>query len=619
MDAQQADVRKRLRPYLRFIVISVVLWTAFLAGSLAWNIHREGQHSRVLATNDARASFTRENAFSFWADSHGEVAPLINRKPSPSTGESVPLMNPNFILRQVKGKNSEVQSIKGKITSFKLFNPENAPDAWETEALKAFERGEEEVLGFGEIDGTMHLRAMRPLFIEEICLTCHGQQGYKVGDIRGGVAVYVPMGIYLAEEQRSINTQFVFHGSIWILGITSILAVGWRNRQSAQERILAENEIHAMNVEIRKSREQLRLILDSTGEAIYGVDLEGSCTFCNPACLKILGYEDEEDLLGKTVHDMMHHSHADGSPYPKTECHIYRAFRKGDGTQMDDEVFWRRDGTSFRVEYHSVPITKDGNPIGAVVAFQDITKRKQAEEELATKTEELERSNNELQHFAYVVSHDLQEPLRMVSSYMGLLEGRYSGQLDKNADEYIGFAVDGAKRMNQLIKDLLDYSRVQTSGGELVPVNAGEVMEGAVVNLRAAISESGAEVTSGDLPQVMGDFGQLVRLLQNLVGNAIKYRSDDQRPKVGIDAKREGDMWVFSVADNGIGIEAENFEKIFLVFKRLHGLRQYEGTGIGLAVSKRIVERHNGHIWLESKPGKGSTFFFTLRADMGDA
>ncbi|MFT5174438.1 MAG: signal transduction histidine kinase [Gammaproteobacteria bacterium] len=235
-------------------------------------------------------------------------------------------------------------------------------------------------------------------------------------------------------------------------------------------------------------------------------------------------------------------------------------------------------------------------------------------QELQTLTDDLQRSNHDLERFAYIASHDLQEPLRMVGSYTQLLQRRYSGQLDESADEYINFAVDGAKRMQALLNDLLQYSRVGSSGKQLQPTDTATVAAAARDNLLRIIEDSAASVTIADqLPQVLGDTVQLTQLLQNLIANAIKFRGA-AAPQVSISASRLDDStWRFAVADNGIGICAEYHERIFEVFQRLHGVAQYAGTGIGLAVCKRVVQNHGGEIWAESKPGDGATFYFTLK------
>ncbi len=243
----------------------------------------------------------------------------------------------------------------------------------------------------------------------------------------------------------------------------------------------------------------------------------------------------------------------------------------------------------------------------------EITERERTEDKLKKTMAELTRSNSELQQFAYVASHDLQEPLRMVSSYVQLLARRYRDKLDSDADEFIGFAVDGANRMQKLINDLLMYSRVGTRGKPFEHTDCNAVLDQTLANLSTAIEESRAVVTNDDLPTVMADEGQMVQLFQNLVGNAIKFRGEDP-PCVHISAKQENNDCVLSVSDNGIGIDPEYYERIFVIFQRLHGKNHYPGTGIGLAVCKKIVDRHGGRIWLESESGKGSTFCFTVPA-----
>jgi PAS domain S-box-containing protein len=242
----------------------------------------------------------------------------------------------------------------------------------------------------------------------------------------------------------------------------------------------------------------------------------------------------------------------------------------------------------------------------------DITERKRAQGILRAAYDELARSNAELQQFAYVASHDLQEPLRMIGSYTQLLERRYGDKLDSDAREFMDFIVEGATRMKQLIEDLLAYSRVGTRGKELRPVQARDALDRALANLRATIEASGAEVTHDALPEVSADDTQLTQLLQNLVGNAIKFRKKDEPARIHVGVESLHDEWRFTVSDNGIGIEPQYFERIFMVFQRLHTRDEYPGTGIGLAICKKVVDRHGGRIWVESAQGKGSRFIFTL-------
>ncbi|HEV2426451.1 MAG TPA: PAS domain S-box protein [Terriglobia bacterium] len=484
---------------------------------------------------------------------------------------------------------------------------------------------------------------------------------------------------------------------------------------------------------LRQLSLQKQLILSSAGEGIFGLNLQGRVMFINPAGARMLGWEPLE-LIGRIQHERVHHSHADGTPYAQEECPIYAAFRDGEVRRLDTEVFWRKDGTSFPVEYISTPIREGGQVVGAVVTFRDITERqkaeealrssevrfrrvfssaplpmwlwdtdtwrflevnesatahygysreeflamqvtdilppqeaermksdyqrrtdgrylvetrqrvkdgsfidvhltselvelggrrvrlvvaediserKRAEEALHQRTMELERSNADLEQFAYVASHDLQEPLRMVASFTQLLADRYGTQLDDEAREFIGFALEGATRMQALIGGLLSFARVKTRAKELQPMDCQAAFQRTLGSFRVTLQETGAEVSAEGLPTVLADQSQIEQLFQNLIGNALKFRSQDT-PRIRISAQRNGKEWIFSVSDNGIGIDPRYRERIFAIFQRLHSRNEYPGTGIGLAICKKIVERHGGRIWVESEAGHGATFHFTL-------
>jgi PAS domain S-box-containing protein len=354
---------------------------------------------------------------------------------------------------------------------------------------------------------------------------------------------------------------------------------------------------------VKRLHHQNELVLNAAGEGIFGLSIEGNHTFVNPAAAKMLGYSVDE-LIGRHSHTIWHYKKKDGSPYPAEQCPIYTAYKDGKARHVSDEVFWRKNCTSFPVEYTSTPIMEDGKIVGAVVTFRDTT-------ELRKMTEALARSNADLQQFAYSASHDLQEPLRVVAGFVNLLAKRYKGKLDKKADEFIEYAIDGTKRMQGLIKDLLDYSQVGTATRGFESTDCSSVVDKAVFNLQAAIKESGASIRYDDLPSVMADAPQLTRLFQNLIGNAIKFRGKEP-PEIQISVSRLENEWVFSVNDNGIGIDPKFANRIFITFQRLHGRKEYPGTGIGLATCKKIVERHGGRIWVESEPGKGSAFYFTI-------
>ena len=277
----------------------------------------------------------------------------------------------------------------------------------------------------------------------------------------------------------------------------------------------------------------------------------------------------------------------------------------------------RRDSREFPIEIMLSPL-ESADGILVTAAIRDISRRKAAEADLIEKIAELKNSNQELGEFAYIASHDLQEPLRMVSSYTQLLSQRYTGKLDSDADEFIAFAVDGALRMQRLIQDLLAYSRIGTKQMDVTKVSSENALQIALSNLGSAIADSGARVTNDPLPAVQADEMQVVQLFQNLIGNAIKYRTDTT-PEVHVSAlqKKRG-KWQFSVSDNGLGIEPQYYDRIFGMFQRLHNRTEFSGTGIGLAICRKIVERNGGEISVTSKPGNGSTFRFTLGEDEGE-
>ncbi|MDB6029489.1 MAG: sensory box protein [Verrucomicrobiales bacterium] len=362
---------------------------------------------------------------------------------------------------------------------------------------------------------------------------------------------------------------------------------------------------------LRESQERTRLIVESAHDAFIGMDAGGKIIDWNRQAEIIFGYSSEE-AIGLTLADAI-------IPVRYREAHrngLQRFMETGQGPVLNKRIELsasRRNGEEFPVEITIVPIRWHGGFLFAAF-LRDVTERKQAEEQLKNTALELGRSNAELEQFAYVASHDLQEPLRAVSGCVQILQQRYKDSLDSKATDLIQHAVDGSLRMQTLIHDLLSYSRVSSKAQPLETVDSATALNSALLNLKSAVEESHAEVVFNGLPSVKADPVQLSQLFQNLVGNALKYRGE-QNPKIRIEAEPENKhQWRFAIRDNGIGIEPQYYERIFRLFQRLHTRREYTGTGIGLALCKKIVERHGGSIWVESQPEKGSTFFFTLPA-----
>src|SRR5277367_4272009 len=356
-----------------------------------------------------------------------------------------------------------------------------------------------------------------------------------------------------------------------------------------------------------------RGLLEAAPDAMVVVNQGGEIVLLNVQAEKQFGYSRDE-LVGQKVKNIIPEGFAErlvADALRSVEDAL--AQQIGTGIELTGR---RRDSTEFPIELMLSPL-ESAEGILVTAAIRDITTRKKAEANLLNKVEELNRSNEELGQFAYIASHDLQEPLRMVASYTQLLSRRYKGKLDSDADEFIAFAVDGASRMQRLIQDLLTYSRVGTKGRDLVEISSEEALEQALINLRGAIEDKSAMVTHDPLPNVVADDMQLVQLFQNLIGNAIKYQNAGI-PKVHISASRNGGKgWTFAVKDNGLGIDSQYFERIFGMFQRLHKREEFAGTGIGLAICKKIVERHGGTISVESQLGEGSTFRFALAGSKG--
>jgi PAS domain S-box-containing protein len=367
--------------------------------------------------------------------------------------------------------------------------------------------------------------------------------------------------------------------------------------------ITAQREAEAR---VRESEELYRQTFQLAASGIAHVGLDGRFLQANRSLCDILGYT-EGELVGRSVKEISHPDDKDLTDRERARVH--------DG-EIDsvrfEKRYIRKNGTPVWVEL-AVALARDphGHPQYEIAIFDDITERKKAEAALREAHEELKRSNSELEQFAYVASHDLQEPLRMVSSYTQLVMKRYGERLDGDAREFMAYVVDGAARMKQLIEDLLAYSRVGTKGKEFKPVPLENALKRAITNLRAAIEESGAEITHDALPTVDADEVQLAQLFQNLMGNALKFRGAE-KPHLRISCSEKDNEFEIRVQDNGIGIEPQYFERIFMLFQRLHTKGDYPGTGIGLAICKKVVERHGGRIWVESEPGRGSSFNFTL-------
>lgn len=399
--------------------------------------------------------------------------------------------------------------------------------------------------------------------------------------------------------------------------VDSVLAI---TNEVTQE-VLARKRIEELAAQMQAGRDELEAVINSMSEGVVVIEPNGRVVSANPAALKLHGAPSLAELPENMaeyakVFEMLH---ADGRPLHVSDWPIMDAIKGQPVVNM--ELSGRRldTGQTWVASYSITPVrNRSGQVSLLVVAIYDLTPIKQAERHLRQLMAELERSNNDLEQFAYVASHDLQEPLRMISGFMTLLREHYEHTLDERAKEYIAYAVDGSNRMQALIQGLLRYSRISSRGQAFTSISMQEVYERALADLHAQITASSATVTHDPLPEVVGDETQLVQVFLNLIGNALKFKSADRLPVVHVGAARRNGGWQFYVRDNGIGIDPEQYGRVFQLFQRLHNFEDFEGTGIGLALVKKIIERHGGSIWVESEPGQGSTFYFTLLCNGSD-
>jgi PAS domain S-box-containing protein len=417
---------------------------------------------------------------------------------------------------------------------------------------------------------------------------------------------------FFQEMYQAIASGKVWHGeirnraksgSIYWVDTTIVPFMGPDQKPRQYVAIRTDITKRKLGEEAREQR--LAAVVESSDDAIISKTLDGTITTWNPGAQKLFGYSPSE-AIGKPLRMLLPPDRAN------EESDILERIGRGERLEHFESVRIRKDGSAVDVSMTISPIKDStGAIIGASKIARDITEHKLTDQRLAAKAEELARSNQELEQFAYVASHDLQEPLRMVASYTQLLAERYQGKLDANADKFIRYANEGALRLQVLIHDLLAFSRLGSSGSTCEKVDCNAVMKEVLHSLGPAMLESGAVVNFAGLPVVWADPSQMTQVFQNLIGNAIKFRKPEP-PVISVQAEKVGRNWQFTVRDNGIGIAPEYAENIFVVFQRLHARTEYPGNGIGLAICKKIVERYGGKIWVEAQLGRGSTFKFTL-------
>lgn len=481
----------------RRYTLLIAIWSVLVGGSLAWNLHQRNENTLNTAAVAARANINKDMSFRKWATGHGGVyvPPDQHTQPNPyldlpdrdvvtTTGKALTLMNPAYMLRQMQNDFPGEYGTFSHITSLKPLNPNNAPDPWETKALQSFERGKKELMEVQQIDGQPYLRVMLPFVMEQGCMKCHAQQGYKVGDIRGGIGSAVSLKPYLTREREFSVSLMLSHAAIWLIGLTGLGVTYRRDRRMADERLKAANALHQLNEELE-----------------------------------------------------------------------------------------------IRVRQ---------------------------------RTAQLETANADLESFSYSVSHDLRAPLRAIDGFAAILREDYGPRLDDEGKRLFQVVSDNAKKMGQLIDDILAFSRAGRLELQASRIDMNTLAQEVWQELESQRLGRTIEFRLLDLSMACGDTPAVRQVLQNLLSNATKFTRQREPARIELGSEPSDTEAIYYVRDNGAGFDMSYADKLFGLFQRLHGMEEFEGTGVGLAIVKRFVVKHGGRVWAEGKPGEGATFWFTL-------
>ena len=606
----------------RFLLFVIAFWSVAVACSFARLYAHEKESVLQVARAEAVTTFEKDTLYRRWATKQGGVYVAVSETSPPNphlshlperdlttpSGKKLTLVNPAYMTRQVFELAAQQNNLlRGHLTSLNPTRPENAADPWEEKALLSFQRGVDEVSEVQVMDGRKYMRLMRPYITEAACLKCHQDQGYKVGDIRGGVSVSVPLESHAQFAQGAIREGAIAHALLWVLGL-GIIGTG-------------ANALRKSTLVLEESEERYRTVANYTADWEYWQAPDLSFRYVSPSCKNVCDHSAEEfyrdpELLRRIVHP------EDLQPYLE---HV-RAAQGGCPVPIDFRIV-RADGEIRWISHTcQVVYASDGRGNGVRASNRDITDRKNAEAALKEQTAllekevrerkvrevELEAKNAELERFTYTVSHDLKSPLITIKGFAGAVLKDVEAQKYSRLDSDIRRIMGAADKMSALLNDLLELSRIGRMMNPPVPIDMQALVREVLGQLSGPASQAGVEiVVQKDLPRVWGDYPRIAEVLQNLVENAIKYMGDQLHPVIEIGARMDVEEQVFWVRDNGMGVAPQYQETIFGLFNKLDS--HSEGTGIGLALARRIVEFHEGRLWVESQgPGQGSTFCFTL-------
>ncbi len=612
---------KKLASLYRGVVLSATAWSLLLGLSLYWNISENASRAIELAGIEAKTHLQRDLAFRRWATSHGGLYILTTEETRPNpylagvperdvvtpSGRLLTLYNPATLLRLIMETQAKLYGVRARITAERYLNPINAPDAWESKALAIVAGTLDDYVEVTTIDGQPMLRRMQPMIMDEGCLKCHAWTGIKVGELRGATDVAVPIAPYLALQQDA-NRKLVFtHSGLWLAGLGFLGAMTVRRRKAAQQ-------AHADGEALRK----LSLAVEQSASGIVITDRRGIIEYANQSMTEISGYSVTE-LVGNNP----------------------RLLKSGETGEDVYREMWRTllAGHAWHGEFHNrhksgalywcleniAPVKDElGHVTHFVAVVKDDTERRRAEaqlqkwneeleERVRIRTADLEAANKDLEAFSYSVSHDLRTPLRAINGFSRIVLEEEGDRLTADGQEMLVRIERAATRLGELIDDVLEYSRAGRLALERQHIDLGMLARSVADELRSAYPA--ADIRIGELPAVTGDPKMIRQVFENLIGNACKYSARRSDPVVEIGGRKENGEVTVWVRDNGVGFDMRYADKLFGMFQRLHADRDFEGSGVGLAIVKRLVERHGGRIWAEAVVERGASFYFTL----GDA
>ncbi len=603
----------------------VCIWSVLTGGSLLWALHQEAHNTLSVAAAAADANINKDLGFRRWATSHGGVyvSPTEHTPPNPylklpdrdvvtTTGKELTLMNPAYVLRELQTDFPGEYGVKSRITSLKPINPINAPDDWEAEALRAFERGEKERQEVQQIEGKAYLRLMKPLITEPGCLKCHAFQGYKVGDIRGGLSTAVPLAVYMARGKELRVNLSLTHGAIWLIGLAGLGFSYRRDRKVFTERKRAEDVL-------REKEERLALATFHNGVGIWDWNLRTQEMIWDDSMYALYRIR-REDFIG-TEEAWRAALHPDDLARGDQEVADAIAGKKPFETEF--RVIWPDGEVRYIKAVAKVFRDDQGVPMRMLGINMDVTDRRKAEiglgelnrdleQRVTERTAQLEAANKELEAFSYSVSHDLRTPLRAIDGFSHILLDDYAGKLDEEGKRLLNVVRDNTSRMGQLIDDILKFSRAGRLEMTFAEIDMERLAREVVEELQPSVDSSKLQLEIEHIPLARGNRAMMRQVFVNLFSNAIKFSSTREVVRIKVGGSVEGGEAVYYVKDNGVGFDMQYAGKLFGVFQRLHGVTEFEGTGIGLAIVKRIITRHGGRVWAEGEVNEGATIHFAL-------